>query len=375
MKYIPRVEDGVLMYTDLLLDNTKIEQVIKKYFEINYNNIKVLPDVKPNTNNFTETRYNVEFDDKKLFLSVFINSKGKTSLKVKEGKLQDEKAKLADFIIKECKLADENQKNKSMLFKNIDFSDFEETLELIREEELCTSLIKDKDDKKEVIYKLKCKYNDIVTVTYNKSTSNVRIQGLPLLLYNLCVSYINELVEVDDVVSNLEKNFNQNVSSSTVEEQFKLYLPNSHDKHTEKLKKSLLRAVYNLNINSQEYTCTDLVFEVLRALEGHIKITLNRDYEITSSKVYGNLDMFKYDYDNEIASIKSQAKRKIKSKNDKVNYYEKAYKHIIIYRHKYFHWDFPDEFGNDGTVQIDDIDDAKNLIRDTLKIIDEYYKV
>lgn len=363
------------MYTDLLLDNTKIEQVIKKYFEINYNNIKVLPDVKPNTNNFTETRYNVEFDDKKLFLSVFINSKGKTSLKVKEGKLQDEKAKLADFIIKECKLADENQKNKSMLFKNIDFSDFEETLELIREEELCTSLIKDKDDKKEVIYKLKCKYNDIVTVTYNKSTSNVRIQGLPLLLYNLCVSYINELVEVDDVVSNLEKNFNQNVSSSTVEEQFKLYLPNSHDKHTEKLKKSLLRAVYNLNINSQEYTCTDLVFEVLRALEGHIKITLNRDYEITSSKVYGNLDMFKYDYDNEIASIKSQAKRKIKSKNDKVNYYEKAYKHIIIYRHKYFHWDFPDEFGNDGTVQIDDIDDAKNLIRDTLKIIDEYYKV
>lgn len=375
MKYIPRVEDGVLMYTDLLLDNTKIEQVINKYFEKKYNNTKVLPDVKPNTNNFTETRYNVEFDDKKLFLSVFINSKGKTSLKVKEGKLQDEKAKLADFIIKECKLADGNQKNKSMLFKNIDFSDFEETLELIREEELCTSLIKDKDDKKEVIYKLKCKYNDIVTVTYNKSTSNVRIQGLPLLLYNLCVSYINELVEVDDVVSNLEKNFNQNVSTSTVEEQFKLYLPNSHDKHTEKLKKSLLRAVYNLNINSQEYTCTDLVFEVLRALEGHIKITLNRDYEITSSKVYGNLDMFKYDYDNEIASIKSQAKRKIKSKNDKVNYYEKAYKHIIIYRHKYFHWDFPDEFGNDGTVQINDIDDAKNLIRDTLKIIDEYYKV
>lgn len=363
------------MYTDLLLDNTKIEQAINTYFKMNYSNIKVSPNVKPNTNNFTETRYNVDFDGKNLFLTVFLNSKGKTSLKVKEGKLQDEKVKLADFVIEKCKLAEGSQSNRSILFKKIDFSDFKETLELIKEEELCTSIKEDKNDDDEVIYKLKCKYNDVVTITYKKTTSNVRVQGIPLILYNLCVSYINELVEVEEVVNNLENNFNQNISNSTVDEQFKLYLPNSYDKHTEKLKKSLLRSVYNLNITSQEYTCTELIFEALRALEGHIKITLSRDYEIKSSKAYGNLDMFKYDYDNEIASIKHNAKTKIQRKNDKVDYYEAAYKHIVIYRHKYFHWDFPDEFGNDGTVQIDNVDEAKNLIKDTLTLIDEYYAI
>lgn len=363
------------MYKELLLDNTKIEQAINDFFYIKYGGAKVEPQNKPNNNGFIEIRYNVKFDGKSLFLTVFINSKGKTTLKVKEGKLQDIKMELAEYIKENCKMQSSKECNKSMVFPKINFSEFEEVLDLIKEEELCEKTTPIKDDCNEVVYKLKGKYNDVVTITYNKNTTNIRIQGLSLLLYNLCVSYMNELVDVEEIVQNLEDNFKQNVSPSIIEEQFKYYLPNSYDKHTDKLQKSLLKSVYNLNVNSQEYTCTELVFEVLRALEGHVKITLSRDYEVTSSNVFGNLDMFKYDYDNNIASIKSKTKSKILRIKDRVAYYEKAYKHIVLYRHKYFHWDFPDDFGNDGTVQIDDIKDAKNLIKDTLKIIDEYYAI
>lgn len=364
------------MYKELLLDNSKIEQAIKNFFKIDYNNIKVIPEDKPNKSGFIETRYNVEFDNQKLFLTVFINSKGKTTLKVKEGKLQEIKLYLAEYIKEHCKI-DNNLaiNNQSMLFKTIDFSDFEKTIKFINAEELCKEIRISKEDINEKIYKLKGSYNDIVTITFNKKTNNVRVQGIPLLLYNLCVSYMNELLSVDEVVNNLEENLGKSVSSLSIEEQYKSYLPNSYNKHSEKLRKSLLKAVYNLNVTSQEYTCTELVFEVLRALEGHIKLTLYRDYQVTSSKQYGNLDMFNYDYNRERASIKKDVRNKILSIKDRVEYYKKAYKHIVVYRHKYFHWDFPNDFGNDETVQIDDVDVAKKLIKDTLKIIDEYYEI
>lgn len=362
------------MYKELVLDNTKIGRAIYDFFYLSYKSVKVVPEDRPNNSGFIETRYHVEFDGQKLFLEVFVNSKGKTTLKVKEGKFQDIKARLADFIKVNCKM-NCNTNNTSMLFKTINFDEFIKVIELIEKEELCKEINVSKDDTSEIIYKLKGLYNDVVTVTYKKTTNNVMIQGIPLLLYNLCVSYINELVSLDKVVENLEENFNQNITALSIEEQYKLYLPNSYEKHTEKLKKSLLRAVYNLNVDSQEYTCTELVFEVLRALEGHIKITLYNDYNITSSNTFGNLDMFKYNYDNDEVTIKYQTKRKILQIKDRVSYYEKAYKHIVLYRHKYFHWDFPDGFGNDGTVQIDNVKDAKNLIKDTLRIIDEYYTI
>ena len=112
------------------------------------------------------------------------------------------------------------------------------------------------------------------------------------------------------------------------------------------------------------------VFEELRALEGHVKITLYNDFNIKSSNKYGTLNMFSYDDEANEVSIKPKYEGLMKNKDE---YYKKAYKHIVIYRHAYFHWDFPNDFGIDETKQIDDIVEAKALIRDTLALIDEYY--
>ena len=164
------------------------------------------------------------------------------------------------------------------------------------------------------------------------------------------------------------------MNKATVEEQFKLYLPNSHSKHSDKLKKSLLKAVYNLNVTSQEYTCTDLTFEVLRALEGHVKITLSNDYKVECPNKYGTLSMFHFDETTDTSTLSKSVKLLVNDAQ-KIVYYEKAYKHIVIYRHKIFHWDYPDAFGVDETIQIDNIEDAKKIIIDILSLIDEYYVV
>ena len=44
-----------------------------------------------------------------------------------------------------------------------------------------------------------------------------------------------------------------------------------------------------------------------------------------------------------------------------------------MFRHKIFHWDYPDDTQLDETEQIDDVNDAKTIIKDALKLIDEYY--
>lgn len=364
------------MYTNLLLDFRKIGQAVDIYFKDNYTKYSINTSERERKDKCKEITYNITYDNKKLFLTTFLKGNGRTSLKVKEGKEQEEKEKLAEFIANSsiCKMADKSDSNRSMKFKKIDFINFKGTINLIKEEDLCVNIVKSKDDDK-LIYKLEGKYNDKIVITYYKTNNNLMIQGTPLTLYNLCLSYINELVDLDDVVDNLEDNYNQNVKKLTVEEQYKIYMPNSYNKHTDKLKKSLLKAVYNLNIDCQKYTCTDLVFEPLRALEGHIKLTLNRDYKVSSPNPYGNLSMFKYNHDNDVVTLLEPTRQKVISIKDRVLYYEKAYKHIVMYRHKYFHWDYPDEFGQDETKQIDNVEDARQLIIDTLKLIDEYYTI
>lgn len=51
----------------------------------------------------------------------------------------------------------------------------------------------------------------------------------------------------------------------------------------------------------------------------------------------------------------------------------KFYRITLDYRHKIFQWDFAEDITLDSTEQIDDIENAKNIIKDTLKLIDRFY--
>lgn len=362
-----------MLFKDLKLNRDNIQKVIEIYADSNYTTYSLNKSVKSPT----LTRFDIVLDNKKLFVDVHFNGKGGTTIQVNNGKEQEEKIKIAEFISTHplCFMAAKEENNRSMLFREIDEEDFNKIAAIIKEEnENCNSVISEVSDDSKTIIKLEGRWSDKVTLTYTKSTRNVRIQGRPLILFNEIASNFNELVDVEKVVEMLEENYQQNVSKTSVNEQFEQYLPNSYNKHTEKLKKSLLKAVYNLNVTSQEYTNTELTFEVLRALEGHVKITLLRDFSVASPNKYGTLSMFNFDDSTDTATLREPVRSTVGTPN-KIAYYEKTYKHIVVYRHKIFHWDYPSAFGVDETIQIDNVEDAKKIIVDTLTLIDEYYVV
>lgn len=360
------------MFKELLLNIDNIEIVINDYFREKYSNYEVtLNEKKSKTNNKV---YDVKFDRRSLFLSVFINKQGKVTLKVKEGKEQEEKELLAKYIINspKCKI-NEEIKSKNSSFKNIDFDDFENVISIIKEEEWCTSCSPTEDNKIKLSYRVVGRYRDGVTINYFKTTNKVTLQGLPLEVFNYTVSLFNELLEIDEVVNNMNEVCNENITVTTIEDKFKCIMSNSFGKHTDKLEKSLIKSVYNLEATCQNLTCTELIFEPLRALEGHIIITLSKDYGIVKP-FKSNLSMFTYNKDNDIVNFRNSADEdKVREKNNKVDYYKKAYKHIVKYRHRYFHWDWNEELNQDLTLHLDDVEVTKGIILDTLKLIDEYY--
>lgn len=359
------------MFKDLKLNRDNIEEVLKLYAKENYSKSSIREEIK---NQFL-TRFNIELDNKSFFIDFHFNNKGGTTIQIANGKETEEKEKIANYVKNHplCYMASKEENNRSILFKNIDFEDFNEVINILKDDcENCKNIISEQSDDKKIIIKLEGRWSDKVTITYTISTKNVRVQGRPLLLYNEVSSYFNELIDIEDIVDNLEENFHQNIEKSTIEEQFKRYLPNSFDKHTEKLKKSLMKAVYNLNIDSHEYTCTELTFEALRAIEGHVKLTLSNDYKIRCRNQHGTLQMFSFDKNTNLGKLK-EPERSIVGDLQKILYYEKVYEVIVKYRHRIFHWDYPDELGTDETVHIEEIDEAKAIIIKMLELIDEYY--
>lgn len=360
------------MFKELLLNVDNIESAINDYFKENYSTHKVTLNekkTKPNNN-----VYDISFDGRSLFMSVFINKQGKVTLKIKEGKEQEEKELLARYIVNssKCKIKSDT-KNKNISFKNIDFDDFNSVIDIIKDEEWCRSCIISEDNAIKLSYKVTGRYRDVLTINYFKTTNKVMLQGLHLEVFNYTTSYFNELLEVEDVINSMNEACNENIGVTTIDDKFKSIMPNSYGKYTDKLEKSLIKSVYNLEATCQELTCTELIFEPLRALEGHIIITLSKDYGVTKPFA-NNLSMFTYDEENDIVNFRKKIDEdKVREKNNKVDYYKKAYKHIVKYRHRYFHWGWNEELGQDVTLHLEDVGVAKGIILDTLKLIDEYY--
>lgn len=304
------------MFKDLKINRNNIEKVLELYLVENYSSYSI----RKTLNNDKLTQYRITFGKKKMLMDFGLNKEGGTTIRINNRCEPREQQKIATFVATHPLCLMESVINK----KN--------------------DSLKEKEPKKEgkTFKFLSPKLN-----TIKLSTEMAKEIALTNLLQH-------------------------SMNKALVEEQFKKYLPNSYDKHQGKLKKSLSKAVYNLNAPKQIYTSTELVFEVLRALEGHIKITLLRDFNIRSKHKSEMLDMFEFHKETEIVIMKELCRKVIRD-NNKIRYYEKAYQNLTMYRHKIFHWSYPDEFGIDETVQLDDLIHIRQIIVEVLKLIDEYY--
>lgn len=304
------------------------------------------------------------------------NEKIKISFKKIEahtGDFYNEEAdKLAKMALREGKGIPKIKKGDFWFtVENICFSDLEVVLELLKEEVGEDNL---QVEEKDIAYggksiSLKLSSNDKVVVQHYRGNKLV-MQGKPQQLFSIILSYITELVEVDEIPKIYNNAYNIDIDKDEICSEFQYYMPNAYDKLPEKLSKTLHQAVYNLKIRGEMFDGTYLAQPVIRAIDAHLKIILKNSGIISDWKYIkkNGYDMF----EKIGAKYKLCEDRGGTATLEEKKYIGKCYTFFSNNRNELSHWDDPTA-PMDTTVLLN-VDRAHDLIKRTLSIIDEYYE-
>lgn len=235
--------------------------------------------------------------------------------------------------------------------------------ELLTEELEGLVVERENDGSKTVISAKKNK--DRLTVQFF-DTGNTVIQGKPHNIFHSFVSYITQLLNVEEITPILNSCFKIEIDKEQIIQQYNVYLPDVPATINGKLKNSLLQSIYNLNYSGEMFDFTFLLHPILRALEGHLKY-ICRDHNILL-----NCDNFTcFVKINGLYELKSEY-HSLLPKQDYVTYLSNLYNHYYNNRHTLFHWDTP--LGSiDETRVVNSKSEADIMIKETLKLINHYY--
>lgn len=220
------------------------------------------------------------------------------------------------------------------------------------------------------------KFNkDKVTLHYYKTTHKLMMQGKPKQLFSAISLYITELVDVDKIPEIYNNTYHIDIDKNNIYNDFKSYLPNSYDKLPEKISKTLHQAVYNLKLNGDMFDGTYLAQPVIRAIDGHLKMILLENGIINN---YNYIKQHGYNMFKRANKQKSgyklcsnSNKAKI-TDTERITYMEQCYNFFHDYRNRLSHWDNPTT--SEDKTKLLTINEAHDLIKQALALIDEYYK-
>lgn len=231
-------------------------------------------------------------------------------------------------------------------------------------EEMDGLLVKsEKDGSKTMFYAKRGK--DSLTIQCF-DTGKIVIQGKPRNIFHSFVSYITQLLNVEEITPILNSCFKVKIDKGQIEQQYDIYLPNVSNTIDGKLKNSLLQSIYNLNYTGDMFDFTFLLHPVLRALEGHLR------YILFDHNIPLDGDRFTcFDKLNNHYELKSEY-HALLPKRDHVIYINNVYNYYSNHRNTLFHWD--NSIGNiDPTRVINSKFEADTMIKETLSLINQYY--
>ncbi len=198
--------------------------------------------------------------------------------------------------------------------------------------------------------------------------SKLLIQGKCKNISSILLTYISEIVELEQMMEISNDLFKISIEKENINKVFEGYFINSKEYLPDKIIKVLHQAVYNLSMDAQFYDSTFLIFPALRGLEGVLKFILE-NYKICCSTGF---NMFKIK-DNDTYKLTDEYIANIGSPN-KIRYINKMYNFYYKHRHTLFHWNDPAS-DLDDTRLIESCESARNIIKSTLQLIDEYYNI
>ena len=358
-------------YKSLSLDREKIIESMEECLTMYYKEFLV-HDLEDKGG--TRKRSEVETEMGNFYMDFHFNTDGTTTIEDFGGspKYIPIKKEIAKYIKDNCTI-NCSWGDSWFVAKDIDKSDFDLVLEILQESEYNLTNRLESIDKKndKVIYKLRGKYNEQLTITYY-SSKTVMIQGKQLLLFNEALVAISELLEVEDIPKCYNELYKLKIDKDSVRQKVKIYMQNSYDKLAPKLNKCIHQAVYYLLIDADMFEYSAIPLTAFRALEGHVKYVLKSfGFYTTKRTSIGSYYVLnemtkKYELNSKVSARINDDRKKCKL--------EEAYNQYHNLRNIYSHWDDLLENSDiDSTAMIDDMNTAKTQIISTLKIIDSYY--
>lgn len=320
----------------------------------------------------TRRRINIK-NGSVFFIDFHFNTDGTTTLDCSGGQNIDEKIKICSYIKDNCQISEKNAEHWFVV-DGVSESDFNVSIEVILESSYYSETIKSpKEGDENQIYQFKGSYGEKITITrYN--SGKVVIQGKHLMLFAEAIEIMSNLVDYEDIPKLLNTNYKVSVNKDDIIEETKIIMKDSFDKiWTEKLKKTILQAVYNMNLDMDMFEYTMLVFPAYRALEGHLRYVLKCNgitLPSTEFHLFEKNGTLMQQYKNDIHVCHQDSAKELKI----ISYLERTYKYFADKRHIYFHWNKPNPTGLDQTNLVLDRIQANALIRETLEYINEYFK-
>lgn len=210
--------------------------------------------------------------------------------------------------------------------------------------------------------------NSVVINCYRNSKSYVQGKQT-VLLQKIIATAIELLRNKQNVIETLNSYHALTLSANEVETRFEQVLP--HYRHeSEKHYTNLLSAVYNTLLTGYmpDYTC--LVTPIFRAYEYYLHRILGdiMGLDTETDKGTNNFSFFSknaaglYECNNRNKNLLSQPQ---------LNYLNRLYTKYNSVRHPYSHWSANDV----DTAVITDITTARDLLKDGLALIDQYYSL
>lgn len=320
-------------------------------------------------------RWRIEFivngEDNKI--DFHYNNDGTTTIDPSPGVYDEFKIGLADFIKESpmCTISRISSFEKPyFVFKDITLEDLEAVVDLVVEGKGIT--VKDKEENtKWIKWFIEGKYNETVVISYFYKSEKSMVQGKPLKLFAEVYTMLMALLEIEEMPKVMEQNFSVglHMSKDEIKDSLDEYLPNSHDKFNEKMKKVLYQSIYNLKLDADMFDYTFLTFPSLRVLEGQLRYIM-KDKVIPL--VDGKFSMFykgtngKYILQEDYHTYFTDQQRQ--SVHD-------GYTFLNRNRNSLFHWEsLEGPLMIDRTKVIDNISDARGIILNVFDILDDYYK-
>lgn len=193
-------------------------------------------------------------------------------------------------------------------------------------------------------------------------TSRLTVKSNSDLLFNVVMtllSYSNS-IQITDVFGSCNGFYNVEISHNDIEVELEYAMPTAYNEIDSTIKKLLASAVAlrKINVGIEDYSC--FAFSALRALEGYIKYLLT----LKNVETWSFGEIFRR---GELKTNIQTIVKDVKFKSE----IEALYKYFDSTRHDIFHIDLI----LSETKLITDRNEAENIVREVIRIIEESYKI